>query len=112
MKHLLQPHSNQYLIWIKLTLRLHVDKLYIFPLYDWQFLWRCQMRFISTILFGSCPHDADTIIFGLQSSILAAGSFEAKPPNTTEWCSSLEQASTSTQRFRYHWHINDYTIPF
>ncbi len=33
---------------------------------------------------GSYPQDADKIIFALESSILLASSFAAKPPKTTE----------------------------
>ena len=47
-----------------------------------------------TILFGSKPHDAAIIAFGLASSILTASSLEAKPPNTTECIAPiLAQAS-------------------
>ena len=38
----------------------------------------------STVRPGSYPQEADIIIFALESSILLASSFAAKPPNTTE----------------------------
>ena len=39
----------------------------------------------STTRLGSRPHDADTMTFGVQSSMRTASSREANPPNTTEW---------------------------
>ena len=33
---------------------------------------------------GSTPQDPANMTFGVQSSILVANSFAAKPPNTTE----------------------------
>ena len=39
----------------------------------------------STTRAGSIPADAATITFGVASSIRAASSFGANPPNTTEW---------------------------
>ena len=48
----------------------------------------------STVFPGSYPHDAEIISFALESSILFANSFEANPPNTTEWIAPiLAQAS-------------------
>ncbi len=48
----------------------------------------------STTRVGSIPQDAATITFGVASSIRAASSFGAKPPNTTEWTApSRAQAS-------------------
>ncbi|MCY1249281.1 hypothetical protein D9M72_628010 [compost metagenome] len=50
-----------------------------------------------TMRFGSMPQDAETITFGLASSIRVASSCGAKPPNTTEWTApSLAQASMAT----------------
>ena len=43
---------------------------------------------------ASMPHDADTIRRGLASSMRAASSFEAKPPNTTE-CTAPMRAQPS-----------------
>ncbi len=43
---------------------------------------------------GSMPHDAVRIISGFASSMRVASSFDANPPNTTEWTApSLAQAS-------------------
>ena len=42
----------------------------------------------------SIPQDAETIAFGVQSSMRTASSWAAKPPNTTEWTApSRAQAS-------------------
>ncbi len=44
--------------------------------------------------FGSRPHEAVSISFGLASSMRVASSLAAKPPNTTEWIAPiLAQAS-------------------
>ncbi len=48
----------------------------------------------STIRVGSIPHDAARISFGLASSIRAASSFGANPPNTTE-CTAPIRAQAS-----------------
>ena len=37
----------------------------------------------------SMPHEADTITLGLASSMRVASSFDAKPPNTTEWIAPI-----------------------
>ena len=42
----------------------------------------------------SMPQDADTITFGVASSIRIASSFGAKPPNTTE-CTAPRRAHAS-----------------
>ena len=42
----------------------------------------------------SMPHDADTITFGVASSIRIASSGDAKPPNTTE-CTAPSRAHAS-----------------
>jgi hypothetical protein len=43
---------------------------------------------------GSMPQLADRITLGLASSTRVAGSFAAKPPNTTEWIAPMRaQAS-------------------
>ncbi len=48
----------------------------------------------STIRPGSIPHEADKMAFGRASSIRVASSFDAKPPNTTEWMAPIRaQAS-------------------
>ena len=48
----------------------------------------------STTRAGSMPQDAATITFGVASSIRAASSLGAKPPNTTEWTAPIRaQAS-------------------
>ena len=44
--------------------------------------------------FTSMPHDADTITFGCASSMRAASSRGAKPPNTTE-CTAPRRAQAS-----------------
>ena len=43
---------------------------------------------------GSMPHDAETTSFGRQSSMRAASSAAAKPPNTTE-CTAPSRAQAS-----------------
>ena len=48
----------------------------------------------STTRDGSTPHDADTITFGWASSIRAASSAGANPPNTTE-CTAPMRAQPS-----------------
>ncbi len=35
------------------------------------------------------PHEAETMTRGVASSILVASSFEANPPNTTEWMAPM-----------------------
>ncbi len=43
---------------------------------------------------GSMPQDALSTIAGLASSMRVASSFDAKPPNTTEWIAPMRaQAS-------------------
>ena len=42
-----------------------------------------------TTLPGSNPHDADKINLAFESSIRLASSFEANPPNTTEWTAPI-----------------------
>ena len=48
----------------------------------------------STTRPGSRPHEAETMSFGLQSSIRTANSSAAKPPNTTE-CTAPSRAHAS-----------------
>ena len=43
---------------------------------------------------GSIPHEAETTSFGRQSSMRAASSAAAKPPNTTE-CTAPSRAQAS-----------------
>ena len=43
----------------------------------------------STVLPGSKPQEAVIKTLALLSSILLANSFEAKPPNTTEWIAPI-----------------------
>ena len=43
----------------------------------------------SIVFPGSYPQYAYKIIFALQSSILLASSFAAKPPKTTEWTAPI-----------------------
>ncbi len=37
----------------------------------------------------STPQEAETITFGLESSMRVASSLAAKPPNTTEWMAPM-----------------------
>ncbi len=54
-----------------------------------------QQRLVgSTSRLGSMPQDAETITFGRASSIRAASSLAAKPPNTTE-CTAPIRAQPS-----------------
>ena len=48
----------------------------------------------STIRLTSTPHDADTITFGVASSMRNASSLAANPPNTTE-CTAPIRAHAS-----------------
>ena len=51
----------------------------------------------STMCFGSIPHEAVTTTFGMASSIRAASSWGANPPNTTECTAPIRaQASIAT----------------
>ena len=51
----------------------------------------------STTRDGSRPQDAETITLGRASSIRAASSAGANPPNTTEWTAPMRaQASIAT----------------
>jgi hypothetical protein len=50
-----------------------------------------------TIRVGSMPPYAETTTFGLASSIRAASSAGANPPNTTEWIAPIRaHASIAT----------------
>ena len=51
----------------------------------------------STTRLGSTPHDAARTTFGRASSMRAASSAGAKPPNTTEWIAPIRaHASMAT----------------
>jgi hypothetical protein len=43
----------------------------------------------STIRLISIPQDAETTTLGAASSIRTASSWDAKPPNTTEWIAPI-----------------------
>ena len=61
---------------------------------------------------GSMPHDADNS-FGLASSIRVASSFDAKPPNTTEWIGAEPRASEHREHgFGHPRHVDRTRSPF
>jgi hypothetical protein len=55
---------------------------------------RVEQRLVLDDPAGSMPQEAETITFGLASSMRVASSFAAKPPNTTE-CTAPMRAQAS-----------------
>ena len=48
-----------------------------------------KCRLITPTFPGSSPHEAVTKTFAFESSIRLASSFDAKPPNTTQWIAPI-----------------------
>ena len=72
-----------------------------------------EQRLVGTTRPASMPQLAESMSFGLASSMRVASSFAAKPPNTTEWTAPMRaQASIANTRLRHHRHVEDDAVAF